>query len=211
MIRVGATSHFKVENSNQTDYTKLKMKRRQIYFGSKNVPYYIGETTLKSESNNLISWRWYDSETDQNLEVESNIPSFKIDSISHDENTVLDTLQGDTLEIALKNKLKKNESLSISIYKKSFTGASSLYYKFKKTDSRNQRTFNISSKKLRDDSNALNLLKKKKTKKKYGNLEVEVNTEKSVPVLTSGRNVYNLVIKINKSQTTNSAVIFAIN
>ena len=86
---------FSVENSQTEINQTLDMQRVQIYWGSRNVPVYKGSTTLKSESNNKMTFNWYDSHTDQTIKTTSELLHPEVLSYSHDIETGLDTMAGE--------------------------------------------------------------------------------------------------------------------
>lgn len=192
----------KVEGSDNETYKSLVEKKEQIYFGSRNVPYYEGTTNLKTETNNTISWLWYDSETDQTITTTTKLFKPELISVSHDQDTVLDTMTGDELIISLKDELTENQTLTVHITNDLYGSTHYLGYDFNYQKDKEINTFSISSTQLRDDSNAATTKIIEKTKKKYGNLTVDVVTEKIVPVLTVGRQTYSISFHIKESKKT---------
>lgn len=205
-VKLDNSDSIKVSVENAVDSTRrtLKEKKKQVYFGSKNVPYYYGTTKITSETNNLITWEWYDSDTDQTIKTETNLKHPKVKRISHDRNNVLDTEAGEDFTVVLKEKLNSKQTFRIIITNPNNEDASDLVFKFKAEDSADKKTFTVTADEIREASATATTIVTKKSKKKYKNLYLKVRTKKKVPVLASGRQTYNLRLKMSESKVVHN-------
>jgi hypothetical protein len=187
---------FNVENSQTEGSLTLNMERVKLHWGSRNVPVYKGVLTLKSESNNKMTFNWYDSYTDQNIINTSKLIQPEVVSYSHNIEQELDTLSGDTFELSLREELTNSQTLEVSIYNKLGYESGALHYSFRGSENAKKKNFTISSSQLRSDSNSKEMRKITRKKKRFGNVELDVETEEIIPVLTSGRQEYAVQVKV---------------
>lgn len=188
---------FKVSDSKTPEFTNLKMRRRQVYFGSKNVPYYEGDTTLTNRSNNILDWTWYDAETDSEIVTNAKLSHPEINSFSHGQDDLLDTMKGDTFSFDLKAPLEEGESLELTISNK---GNESYAFYFDGAKFLGKSSFQVTSQEFREKASAKERIIRRVETRRYGNVEVEVETEEKIPVLSSGRATYSVQVALVKTE-----------
>jgi hypothetical protein len=190
-------------SASQATVTKLNFDRKQVYLGSKGVPYYKKSIKLDTSENKEFEWQWYDSETAQTIINKSTIPSADFVSLSHDIHNPLDTTNGDDLKIVLKEKLKKSERLHVTITNV-IMGNSTLDLSFSGAEEGATNIFTISSEDLITASAEDQTKRIEKKSKKFGNLKIDVQTEKIIPVLSSGRREYKIGIRVTELESLES-------
>ncbi len=189
---------------NEAPRYTLNFKRKQVWFGSKNVPYYMTEVEVEDLSNKKFYWTWYDSETDQDIINEAILPEAELVCTSHSKDNALDTTLTEDLVVTIKEELKEGQTLHMKIINPLYDG-SVLYYTFLRSESEDHKTFKVSSDTIRYDARTDLTTRIEQKKRRYGNLSVDVKTEEIVPVLDSGQNTYILSFSIEESNSVDSS------
>ncbi|MBT4791162.1 MAG: hypothetical protein HON90_06290 [Halobacteriovoraceae bacterium] len=186
-------------------FVELAFERKQVFYGSRNVPYYKRSLNLDNTIKKNFEWQWYDSETDQTIKNKTTLPTPEMVSISHDAINPLDTTKNEELKIILKEALTEKQRFSVTITN-TLKNSSSLNYSFTAKDSVDKKTFIIKSSTMRTDSQSDETKRTETSTRRYGNLNVDVTTEEAIPVLTSGRQNYSVSISLSESEdSVNSA------
>lgn len=177
--------------------TSMSRTRFQPYWGSRNVPAYELKSSLNIISGSEVFWNWYDSETDSTFITKKvfSYPASVESSIG--DGQVLDTMQSGGVEIRFSEPIKNGVSILVS-----FQNLQS-YWKTnisKSLDGDGVKTsFFITSDWLREASKSLETAQRNTERRRYGNLEVDVDTRLDVPVLTSGEQPYQMSIQLRES------------
>lgn len=202
--------HFKAIGGRDESLYGFKFDRKQIYFGSKNIPYYKSSKKLSLDDVTAFSWHWYDNETGQTIVDEVEVMAPADITTSHNEEDILDTTNPEDLEITFDRKLEDSEVVLVEFR----SNRNNLSYRFGKNESNiysgqdliDDQTIRISSENIRIDSANRMVDKNESTPKKFGNLSMKVKTRESIPIIDSGMQKYTVHVSITNTSKLDDVI-----
>ena len=185
---------FNIINNEDKTYvlkpTRLTMDKKQVFWGSKTVPYYRLSKNIPVEEIEKVSmaFSYYSANDSRTYTYQSELLVPNLLSVESSSGDVLDTLNNDTLTLTFDESIDQFDKINLEFvnsYGNSF---------FFSMDPKGSNEFVIESVEIRDQAINQSFTIKEHRKRKLGNLRIESAKEKDVPLLLAGVEPYKLNI-----------------
>ena len=170
--------------------TQLVEKRKQVFWGSKTVPYYRLEAdiTMANIQNKSMAFNYYNANDSRTYTyaTELLVPTLEETEISSGD--VLDVSNNDRLTLTFSDDIKKFDYVNLEFVNangNSFFFSVNVFF---------SNQFIIQAMDLRNQAQNQSYTIKEKRRRRLGNLNIESNMEKEIPLILAGTQSYKLNI-----------------
>lgn len=173
---------------------KLEEKRKQVYWGSKTVPYYRLKEDLDLENlnNKKMSFVYYNSNDARPYTFEMDLLNPALEKIENSGGDILDVSKNDYLVLTFDEVIKEFNTVNLE-----FINSNGNYFFFS-IDTENTNVLTINSDELREQALSQTYTLRERKKKRLGNISIESDTETEISLMLAGVNEYKLNISATR-------------